>query len=163
MIIALLFIYVIAEDPMYHLNVETSEEFSWEELMRDPNDPYIVDAGDIYYIFNIGSNLKETCNGQKASAIKKSKFSDYCEVVGTADQVSFRWINHHNKGIAIEYWTKEMCYSWNGYANYKKTTIALLCSDDEYDFELTSRTDTCEVEFSKKTYMGCPQKYTPFV
>ncbi|CAG9320185.1 unnamed protein product [Blepharisma stoltei] len=164
MLIALLFISAAAEDTMYHFDPVNGEEYDWSELQRKPNDPYKIDAGDSYFIFNVGSNLEETCKGQKASAIKKSKFSDDCEVIGRNDQIFYRLLDHYAKGISIEYWTDETCISsWNDFETRKMTTITLICNPKEYDFELVSRTDACEIKFSKKTYIGCPQKFSSYV
>ena len=146
---------IVLCDELYYYDYETGGEYNWEILRH--SDDYIIKTDTDVIIFNIGKDIKETCQGQSASAIRFSKAKDSCEILGRNQLIYLIPYNEQGaSGIAIFYEGGSICQNkiWTDFK--RRVEFKLTCNYYETDFVLTNSLDDCTTIFEKSTSAGCP-------
>ena len=150
MVITLLFLSVQA-DQLYWVDHNNSKVYDWNSLSKPESLPYIYLTQNYFYMFNLGSNLKETCKGETGSVARFSKAGDSCDVLGRHEYMS---VEKFTEGILVGYYGGTLCSKGVPFKTYFK----LYCS--EYSTEFALEVHECSVVFSKYTPSGCALAYS---
>ena len=129
----ILLIFNVASDEMYWIDYSTDSEYLWDSLQQE-ND-YTIEDGDDIIKFNFGKDLKETCGGQSASAIKFSKAGDHCRIIGRHEFIYFSAYTIFDlRAIAIFYEGGDLCRDslWGDIKS--RIEFKLVCNPIESDF-----------------------------
>ena len=162
--IVLLLIKIASCDELDYVDYDTSKEYNWSDLQK--GNPYTLDLGSEYIKFSIGSEIDETCQGQRASVILFSKSGDYCEILGRHQLTFINPITLRSiSGVGIYYEGGTLCRDvlWGDVK--RRTEFKLICSERESDFFLANLLRDCTTVLEKYSKSGCSKEfqYSPWV
>ena len=156
-LLCLIFMQALSDD-LYWLDYETNYEYDWQSLQS--SEDYIIETSSDIIQFNLGKDIKNTCQGQFASAIMYSKFGDYCEILGRHQinyYTSFKTIN--SAGLTMFYEGGSICKNniWTDFQ--RRLEIKLICSLTETEFYLANSLEDCTTILEKYSKTGCGQEF----
>lgn len=141
----------------------TGQSYDWTSLAKSESEYYeVIDYTNPFtpstYNFNFGSELPDTCSGQKVMASETIEFVDgwmaSCSILG---RKNMQKVSSTPNGIKISFQGGDICFDNNEITN-RKITFELVCSSKEGEWQVTESAynNYCKVGLVKNSKAGCP-------